>query len=246
MAYAINDDDETDLVRFLAYDLGDTSISRAPQNDLAQRYARSPRLGGAPKRALDIAIALLALIFFAPLMLALALAVWLQGDGPVFYRQTRIGFEGRPFACLKFRSMVANSAERLEQFLKVNPIAKAEWSATHKLRDDPRITPLGKFLRKSSLDELPQLFNIICGDMSVVGPRPIVAAEMAHYGDLISFYLQCRPGLTGRWQISGRSDTGYQERVELDVEYVKEWSVFKDTVIMLKTVPAVLTTRGSY
>lgn len=205
-----------------------------------------PPLGGVLKRVLDIVIALVAIILFAPLMMMLGLIIWMQQDGAVFYRQTRIGFEGKSFACLKFRSMVANSEARLGEFLEANPLAKIEWLATHKLRHDPRITPFGQFLRKTSLDELPQLFNILRGEMSVVGPRPIVAAEVVHYDDLIAFYVQSRPGLTGLWQISGRSDTSYRERVALDVEYTREWKILDDILIIVKTVPAVLSSRGSY
>jgi exopolysaccharide production protein ExoY len=246
MAYAVQDVSKMDAAPCLLYDFGSASTPGVSELYPVQSYARSRPLGGALKRSLDIIVALMALMFFAPLMLALAFLVWIQRDGPVFYRQTRVGFGGRSFACLKFRSMVANSNERLEQFLEINPFAKAEWLATHKLRHDPRITPFGKFLRKSSLDELPQLLNIVCGDMSIVGPRPIVSAEVNHYEDSISSYMRSRPGLTGLWQISGRSETSYRERVELDVKYVEEWNIFEDVAIMLKTIPAVLSSKGSY
>jgi exopolysaccharide production protein ExoY len=191
-------------------------------------------------------VALAAMPIFAPLILLVAIVIWLQRDGPVLFYQTRIGFDGKPFACLKFRSMVAYSKERFDQYLEDNPSAKLEWLATYKLRNDPRITPFGRFLRKSSLDELPQLFNILRGDMSFVGPRPIVAGEISYYGEMIVYYKSARPGLTGLWQVSGRSKTSYEDRVAFDVTYVKTWTPFADVAIVLNTIPAVLLSKGSY
>jgi exopolysaccharide production protein ExoY len=248
----MQEDDKVQVAGPFMYDLDKTTISGPYRNNVTPIDTRSGAniqsrpIGGNLKRSLDVLIGLGVLIFFAPLMITLALIIWVQRDGPILYRQTRIGFEGRSFGCLKFRSMVADSKLRLEQFLEANPSAKAEWLATHKLRRDPRITPFGRFLRKSSLDELPQLFNIIWGDMSLVGPRPIVADEVTHYGDSFVSYMQSRPGLTGLWQISGRSETSYSERVALDVKYVSEWRIYEDVSIILKTIPAVLTSRGSY
>ena len=165
--------------------------------------------------------------------------------GPVLYSHTRIGVRGRPFGCLKFRSMVPDSDEVLRRLLNSDPAAAAEWADTQKLRRDPRITAVGRWLRATSLDELPQLLNILRLDMSLVGPRPIVQAEVPRYGEDIAYYFEARPGLTGLWQVSGRSDTGYDQRVRLDTWYVKNWSIWHDLAILAKTVPAVLKRRGA-
>jgi len=194
---------------------------------------------------LDIVVALLALIVFGPLMVMIWLIVRLSSDGPGIYAHPRIGLNGREFRCLKFRSMVRNSNERLAELLASDPQARLEWEQTHKLRNDPRITPIGWFLRKSSLDELPQLFNVLKGEMSLVGPRPVIAAEIERYGAHALDYIRTRPGLTGLWQVSGRSDTSYAARVALDVAYVRLWSLGRDVEIILKTVPAVLLQKGS-
>nr|WP_245443600.1 sugar transferase [Labrys okinawensis] len=195
---------------------------------------------------LDIVTASAALVFLMPLfVLLLGVLLVLQGR-PIFIRHNRVGRGGALFPCLKFRSMVTNSEEVLREHLAANSAARQEWEETHKLKNDPRITPLGQFLRKSSIDELPQLLNVIRGDMSLVGPRPIVRDEMVRYGAHIEDYLKVRPGLTGLWQVSGRSDVSYQHRVSLDVRYVREWSLWSDIVIILKTIPAVLRPSGSY
>lgn len=197
------------------------------------------------KRLLDIAISLLALIFLAPLMIMLAAAVWFGDRGPIFYGQTRIGRSGRTFRCLKFRTMVVDADERLAQLLRSDPMAAAEWRRDRKLRRDPRITSIGRFLRKTSLDELPQLLNILRGEMSLVGPRPIVSAEVEKYGDAFAYYTAVRPGLTGLWQVSGRNDASYDERVRLDTHYAQCWSVAGDLKIVLLTFPALLG-KGAY
>jgi len=163
--------------------------------------------------------------------------------GPAIFAQDRIGHGGRVFRCYKLRSMVVDSQARLEALLESDPAARAEWEATQKLKNDPRITRLGQFLRKSSLDELPQLWNIFMGEMSIVGPRPIVQNEIAKYGADFIYYTDVRPGLTGLWQVSGRSETTYEERVALDVEYVREWSFFRDIKVILLTIPAILASR---
>jgi Undecaprenyl-phosphate galactose phosphotransferase WbaP len=196
------------------------------------------------KLAFDYVGALLLLAAVAPLFLVIAFLIKRDG-GPVFYRHQRIGIHGRPFGCLKFRSMTVNADEVLRWLLARDPKAAGEWEATQKLRDDPRVTPVGRFLRATSLDELPQLLNVLRGEMSLVGPRPIVAAESARYGENLPFYTEARPGITGLWQVSGRSDTSYERRVELDVWYVKNWTLWHDIAILIKTIPAVMRRNGA-
>lgn len=176
----------------------------------------------------------------------MALVIYSTERGPILYGHDRIGYKGRRFKCLKFRSMVPNGDVVLAEHLANNPAARAEWDATQKLRDDPRITPLGRFLRTTSLDELPQLWNVIRGDMSLVGPRPIVHSEMVRYGNRIEAYTCARPGITGLWQVSGRSDVDYGRRVQLDSHYVSTWSLPGDVVILLRTVKVVFSQSGSY
>ncbi len=185
------------------------------------------------------------LALLAPLLLILTLLVRADG-GPAFYRQCRIGAGGRIFECIKFRSMVRDADRVLQDLLDTDPSAAAEWAATHKLRNDARITRIGRFLRRWSLDELPQLFNVVRGEMSLVGPRPIVAAEIIRYGDAIEYYYAARPGLTGLWQVSGRSDMSYAQRVQLDAWYVRNWTLGHDIAILLKTIPAVFSRRGAH
>ena len=203
-------------------------------------------VGSAAKRAFDIAAASSALVVLAPLFGGVALVLKLTEPGPVFYAHERVGRTGRRFACLKFRTMVADGDAVLARCLAEDPAARAEWAATRKLRDDPRVTALGRLLRQTSLDELPQLLNIIRGDMSVVGPRPVVDAELERYGRSASAYLSVRPGLTGLWQVSGRSDTSYYQRVTLDRHYAKHRSMAMDLAIIARTVPVVLSSNGSY
>jgi exopolysaccharide production protein ExoY len=198
------------------------------------------------KRSFDITAACAGLVLLIPLLFLIAMAVKLADRGPIFYRHWRIGRNGAPFPCLKFRTMVPNSDAVLRRHLATNRRAASEWQAGCKLKDDPRITPLGLVLRKTSLDELPQLFNILKGEMSVVGPRPIVSEEIAKYGDAIEHYVAARPGLTGLWQISGRNDVDYGTRVALDRRYVEEWSFGRDLRIILKTSVVVLSSRGCY
>jgi Undecaprenyl-phosphate galactose phosphotransferase WbaP len=198
------------------------------------------------KRAIDVIGAGLALLLFLPLMLVVAAMIKLTAPGPVLFAHRRLGKDGKSFHCLKFRSMVTNSAEVLAQHLATNEQARAEWARDHKLRDDPRITPLGKFLRRSSLDELPQLINVLVGEMSLVGPRPIVTDEVAKYGRYITYYNSVTPGITGLWQISGRSDMSYRRRVAIDTSYARNRSTQLDIAIMLRTLPAVLAARGAH
>ncbi|GLS68087.1 sugar transferase [Methylobacterium tardum] len=207
--------------------------------------ARGLRLDWAAKRGLDVSVAVTALFLLLPLLLLIAAIVW-AGDGkaPIF-RHMRIGRDGRRFGCLKFRSMVTDGEAVLAAHLASSPQARAEWAETHKLSDDPRITAIGHVLRKTSLDELPQLWNVLRGEMSLVGPRPIVAAEIARYDHAFATCFAVPPGVTGLWQVSGRSDTTYAERVALDLDYATRWSLRRDFAIMLRTIPAVLAQRGS-
>jgi lipopolysaccharide/colanic/teichoic acid biosynthesis glycosyltransferase len=197
-------------------------------------------------RILDIAIALLAVIFVLPLIGIVALAIFLQDGGPIVFSHRRIGRGGKPFFCYKFRSMAVDAEARLAGLLERDPVARAEWARDHKLRDDPRVTPLGAFLRRSSLDELPQLFNVLHGTMSLVGPRPIVDAEISRYGKRFHHYCAVKPGITGLWQISGRNDVSYRKRVALDCVYAKSRSPRLYLWIVIVTVPAVLSRKGSY
>lgn len=211
------------------------------------RRAGSPerRLSLLAKRGIDIAISGTAIFILLPLLLLVAAAVWMgDGKSPIF-RHTRLGRGGRPFGCLKFRTMVVDSERALAAHLEASAAARAEWAATHKLTDDPRVTALGRVLRKTSLDELPQLFNVLRGEMSLVGPRPIVQAEVARYGSAFNTCFAVPPGVTGLWQVSGRSDTTYEQRVALDLDYASRWSLRRDLEILARTVPAVFAQRGS-
>ena len=194
----------------------------------------------------DITIATLLLVFFTPILLAVALSIKVEDGGPILFAHTRLGRHGKPFACLKFRSMVVDAEARLQAVLRDVPEAREEWRRDHKLRCDPRVTWLGLFLRKSSLDELPQLINVLRGEMSLVGPRPIVAAEVDRYGRRFRDYCQVRPGVTGLWQIGGRNDTSYRRRVAYDVLYVRDRSLQLYFNVVVLTVPAVIMRRGSY
>ena len=181
---------------------------------------------------------------FAPLLVTLAILVRRDG-GSALFRHHRVGAGGRMFPCLKFRTMVVDADQQLRRVLEADPRAAAEWQADQKLSDDPRITKIGLFLRRSSLDELPQLFNVLRGEMSLVGPRPIVSAEVERYGGDIDYYYEAKPGITGLWQVSGRNDTGYARRVKLDVWYVRNWALWHDIAILFKTIPAVFLRRGA-
>lgn len=203
------------------------------------------RRGTGAKRAFDLTAASIMLIFALPAMFFIAVIMFSTDRGPILFAHERIGQNGKRFKCLKFRSMVVNSQEALQRHLDMFPQARAEWEATQKLRDDPRITPLGRFLRVTSLDELPQLINVIRGEMSLVGPRPIVQDEVVRYADQIEHYSAVRPGITGLWQVSGRSDVDYDQRVQLDSLYVREWSFLGDFIILIKTVKVVIMRTGS-
>lgn len=198
------------------------------------------------KRMFDVAIVIALLPLWGPLLMVLAIAVKCTSPGPVFFSHRRIQRGGSFFSMWKFRTMCVNSAEVLEQHLAAHPEERNEWNRTHKLRRDPRITPLGHFLRRSSLDELPQVWNILSGKMSLVGPRPIVAAEAVKYGSNFTYYLAVKPGLTGLWQASGRSTLSYTQRVQLDRRYAESWSLWQDTKIILRTIPCVMNSDGAY
>jgi len=207
---------------------------------------RTARFTPMAKRAMDIAIAGTALLLAAPFFLVVSLLVRMDG-GPAFYAHPRVGRFGTIFGCLKFRSMVVDSQARLEALLAADPAARAEWDATRKLKNDPRITRIGQFLRATSLDELPQLINVLRGEMAIVGPRPVTLTELdQYYGAAAAHYLTVRPGITGLWQVSGRSETSYDQRVALDVAYVSQPSLLADMRILLKTPVAVLSRRGAH
>lgn len=209
-------------------------------------YETHPPIGGVFKRGFDIVGALAAIALFSPLFLMLALLVKFSDGGRVFYGHPRIGRSGTVFRCLKFRTMVENGDAVLATHLANNPQDQLEWDATRKLQNDPRVTRIGAILRKLSLDELPQIFNILRGEMSFVGPRPVVSDELKLYGLAADYYLKSRPGLTGLWQVSGRNDVSYGTRVAFDRHYVENWSFAFDLKILLMTVPAVISSRGSY
>jgi exopolysaccharide production protein ExoY len=198
------------------------------------------------KYCVDGILAGIALMVLLPMILMVAAILLVTQGRPIFLSHRRIGKNGVLFSCLKFRTMVTNGEEVLAKHLDDHPAARAEWIATRKLRDDPRVTPFGKLLRKNSVDEVPQLLNVLRGEMSLVGPRPIVPSEAELYGAHFADYMKVRPGLTGLWQVSGRSDTSYDARVELDARYVAERSLWGDMMIMVRTIPAVLSSRGSY
>ncbi len=207
--------------------------------------ARGLRLDWAAKRSLDVSVALTALFLLLPLLLLIAGIVWAGDRKPPIFRHMRLGRDGRRFGCLKFRSMVVDGDAVLAAHLAANPQARAEWAATHKLTHDPRITPIGQVLRKTSLDELPQLWNVLRGEMSLVGPRPIVPAEVARYGAGVR-HLLCRAAGRDR-PVAGLGPLRhtYAERVALDLDYATRWSLRRDLAIMLRTIPAVLAQRGS-
>ena len=210
------------------------------QNNLARKSNRIM------KRIFDIVATVCGGILILPILAIVAVLIYLDSPGPIVFGHKRVGQGGKEFPCYKFRSMVPNAQEALELYLKENPAAREEWERDFKLKDDPRITRIGKFLRKTSLDELPQLWNVLIGDMSLVGPRPIVRDEIVKYGDYINDFYLVPPGITGVWQVSGRSDTTYEERVLMDSWYVHNWSVWIDIVYLLKTVLAVVKSKGAY
>ncbi|MHC6203451.1 undecaprenyl-phosphate galactose phosphotransferase WbaP [Breznakiellaceae bacterium SP9] len=200
----------------------------------------------AAKRLLDISVVLIGGIIISPLLLAIALLVKISSPGPILFGHSRLGRNRKPFKAYKFRSMVADANVRLEELLARDPQARAEWEASHKLKDDPRITKVGKLLRKLSVDEFPQFINVLKGEMSLVGPRPVVQDEVAKYGENFDRIFSLKPGLSGLWQVSGRSDTDYGERVSYDTYYMQSWSVWLDIWILYKTIGVVFKGKGAY
>jgi lipopolysaccharide/colanic/teichoic acid biosynthesis glycosyltransferase len=199
------------------------------------------------KRSVDIIASLMFFLLFGWLYVLLWVCVLVTTGRPAIFKHPRVGRDGEEFNCLKFRSMVVNSEEILHQYLDENADARAEWERDFKLRNDPRITGFGQFIRKTSLDELPQFWNVLRGDMSLVGPRPVVSKELKqYYGADAIFYNSVKPGITGPWQVGGRNDLDYNERIKLDVEYAKSWRNRGDALILLKTIYVVLAKKGSY
>ncbi len=200
------------------------------------------------KRPFDIIFSLFAILITLPIMILIAVIIKLTDGGSIFFGHNRVGYKGRLFKVLKFRSMYPDAEERLKKILEEDPKAREEWERTFKLKNDPRVTPIGKILRKTSLDELPQFFNVLKGDMSVVGPRPVVKEELKkYYKDKAKYYLSVKPGVTGYWQVEGRSDVdNYEERINMDVWYVQNQSFFLDIKIILKTIWVMLTGKGAY
>lgn len=212
--------------------------------------ATPPRLLPSPanrilKPVLDRLMAVAGLVFFAPVFICVLLLIAVFDNGPIFFCQLRLGQGGRLFRCYKFRTMVMDADKVLEAHLQADSAARTEWQCTQKLTNDPRVSCLGAFLRKTSLDELPQLWNVLRGDMSIVGPRPILTSEMWRYGDKLTHYYAVRPGITGLWQVSGRSDTTYEERVALDCQYAETQTLRMDLKIILRTFRVVLFCKGA-
>lgn len=217
-------------------------IAVGTPGDMGLSFAESIPLS---KRVFDKLAALAGLVFFAPFLLLTALVIALTEGAPVIFAHERVGRGGQVFRCYKFRTMSRNSEAILATLMANDPAAREEWESNRKLRVDPRVTCLGAILRKTSLDELPQLWNVLKGDMSIVGPRPIVVEECHHYGEHIQDYLSVLPGITGAWQAHGRSNTTYDERVALDVAYVRNWSFGKDIAIIMRTIKVVLGSDGA-
>jgi undecaprenyl-phosphate galactose phosphotransferase len=198
------------------------------------------------KRCFDFVLGLIMLICLSPLLAVIALAIRLDSPGPVLFAHPRIGQNGKYFYCYKFRSMAANARELLTQLLQDNPELQQEWQYHYKIKNDPRITRVGKFLRSTSLDELPQLLNVLKGEMSLVGPRPVTDQEVTYFGNHIENYYLVRPGLTGLWQVSGRSEMDYQRRVSLESWYVRNWSLWTDITLLIRTITIVIIKQGAF
>ena len=225
----------TDIAHFFSHEVALLRVG----NNLRRWPARLT------KRIFDFLMAGILLVLLSPVLILIAMALKFEG-GSVLFAHQRLGKNGRKFNCYKFRSMVLDAEQRLEALLQENPALKSQWDKEHKLKADPRISKLGHFLRRTSLDELPQLFNVLKSEMSLVGPRPIVQEELQKYGLEKSYYLMVRPGMTGLWQVSGRNDVDYETRVYLDVWYVKNWSLWYDLAILFKTIKVVLWRNGAY
>lgn len=198
------------------------------------------------KYSFDFICTLIGTVIISPLLLLIAAGIYFDSPGPVIFKHIRIGKNGKAFGCYKFRTMCMDADKKLAELLANDTAAKAEWERDFKLKDDPRVTKVGKFLRKTSLDELPQIFNVLKGEMSLVGPRPVVEAELKKYGEYLDDYLMVRPGITGMWQVNGRSDTTYEERVHMDSWYVRNWSIWIDIMLLWRTVKSVIKCEGAY
>lgn len=198
------------------------------------------------KTLFDYIVTLVGTVFVLPLLVFIAIWIYYDSPGPIIFKHIRIGKSGKPFPCYKFRSMCVDAKERLAKLLETDLEAREEWNREFKLKNDPRITRSGAFLRKTSLDELPQIFNVLRGEMSLVGPRPIIREELSRYGEFVNDYLMVKPGITGMWQVSGRNDTTYEERVQMDSWYVRNWSVWIDIMLLWRTIKAVIIGKGAY
>lgn len=225
----------TEISHFFSHEV----LFMTVRNNLARRSYRWL------KRGFDLIASSVLILLLSPLLVTLTILIKRSG-GPAFYGHQRIGQDGKAFKCLKFRSMRPDADKVLKELLASDPVARAEWEKDFKLKNDPRITPVGHFIRKTSLDELPQLFNVLKGEMSLVGPRPVVQDELERYGSAAIFYLEAKPGITGLWQVSGRNDTTYHERVSLDSWYVQNWSLWYDIAILFKTFDVVFNRKGAY
>jgi len=197
------------------------------------------------KRSFDILFALTVLVLFSPVYVIIAFLILISSQGSIFYIHSRVGLNGREFKCIKFRTMIDGAEQVLEDYLDSCPTSRAEYESSFKLKKDPRITKIGKFLRTTSLDELPQFWNVLVGDMSVVGPRPLVKAELVRYGEWIDDVLNVRPGIAGLWQVSGRNDIPYDKRVQLDASYVKLMSLSLDIKLIISTILVVIFPKGN-
>ena len=210
------------------------------RNNLKNRWSRLLKF------VFDWVLTFFGTLAISPILLAIALWIYHDSPGPVLFKHRRVGRNGREFNCYKFRSMCVDADVRLKELLAKNPAAREEWNRDFKLKNDPRVTKSGHFLRRTSLDELPQIFNVLKGEMSLVGPRPIVAAEVPRYGKFIQDYYMVRPGITGMWQTSGRSDIDYAERVAMDSWYVRNWNIWFDAVLLWRTFSVVFSKKGAY
>ncbi len=214
---------------------------------VAQKELDSLPIGGGEKRVFDVVFSVVAILSVLPFFLIIPLIIYIVSPGPVFFTHNRIGFRGKTFPCLKFRTMVMGAEHVLESHFEKHPEARKEFEEHRKLKNDPRIIPfVGSFLRKTSLDELPQFLNVVRGEMSVVGPRPVTQDELYDYGEATSRYKSARPGITGLWQVSGRSDLSFTQRVELDSRYVSNCSLLSDLWLIAKTIGVLLNRRGAY
>lgn len=210
------------------------------KNNLARKVNRVAKL------VFDYLLTIVGTILISPILIAIAVWIYKDSPGPVIFKHIRVGKNGQAFPCYKFRTMCVDAQEKLAELLANNSAAKEEWERDFKLKDDPRITKSGAFLRKTSLDELPQIFNVLRGEMSLVGPRPVIKEELERYGEYLGDYLMVKPGITGMWQVSGRSDTTYEERVQMDSWYVRNWSVWLDIMLLWRTVKSVVCRKGAY